>query len=267
MLHVDERGSGPVVVLLHGAPTTPNHMMPLAERLARSWRVLLVHLPGYGRSAPLEPYALEHSHVLVEETLVARRVRDVHLIGFSGGAYRALALACRAPQGEGDGLRVRSVASLAGVADFNDEEKKGLARYADLLRGDSARAFNPGPLLVDLMLSPRGRENAVSVADILGWATASKPEQLARELEAFIAGADLRPQIAKLALPILLRVGSIDAASPPERSRRIAEVAQHGSFEEVPGVGHALLCEDFDATATSIERHLRAASDPIDDRR
>jgi 3-oxoadipate enol-lactonase len=230
--------------------------MPLAERLARSWRVLLVHLPGYGRSAPLEPYSLEHSHALVEESLVARGVRDAHLVGFSGGAYRAFALASRRESA----LRARSVVSLAGVANFTEEEKEGLAQYVRLLRGGIERPFDPfqaGPILVDLMLSPRGREHPLWVEDIRSWATAIVPDDLARELEAFIGAPDLRPRIAMLELPVLVRVGSIDAASPPERSRRIAEVATRAAFEEVPGVGHALLCEDFESTAASIERHLR----------
>lgn len=233
--------------------------MPLAERLARSWRVLLVHLPGYGRSAALEPYALEHSHALVEEAVVARGVRDAHVVGFSGGAYRAFALACRTESA----LRVRSVVSLAGVANFSEEERKGLAQYVAMLRNSAERAFDTldlGPMLVDLMLSPRGREHPLWVKDIRGWAAAIAPEHLARELEAFIGAPDLRPRLAALDLPVFVRVGSIDAASPPERSQRIAEVARRVAYEEVPGVGHALLCEDFDSTAASIERHLSSSA-------
>lgn len=233
---------------MHGAPNAPEHLRPLADRLAQSYRVLLVHLPGYGRSAPIEPYAMEHSHALVEETLAARGVRDAHLVGFSGGAYRAFALAARG------NLRARTVTSLAGAADFAEHEKKKLGQYVAMLRD----AVDPAPLLVELMLSPRGRENAASVADIASWARAIRPEHLARELEAFIAAPDLRPQLAMLDLPVLVRVGSIDAASPPERSRRIAESARHVWLEEVPGVGHALLREDFDCTAASVERHLAA---------
>jgi 3-oxoadipate enol-lactonase len=232
-------------------------MMPLAERLSRSWRVLVVHLPGYRRSAALDPYAIEHSHALVEETLVARGVRDAHLVGFSGGAYRAFALATRAESA----LRVRSIVSLAGVADFTDAEKGALAKHARILRGSVERAYDPIqaiPMILDLILSPRGREQTAWVEDVRTWMEATTPEHLARELEALVGAPDLRPRIATLEVPIFLRVGSIDAASPPERSRRIVEVAPHASIEEVPGVGHALLCEDFDATAASIERHLRA---------
>jgi pimeloyl-ACP methyl ester carboxylesterase len=256
VLHVDERGSGTPVVLLHGAPTAPEHMWPLAERLARSYRALVVHLPGYGRSAPIEPYAMDHSHALVEETLAQRGVRDAHVVGFSGGAYRAFALALRG------NLRVRSVVSLAGTANFTDEEKKGLVQYVAMLRD----GVEVAPILVELMLSPRGRENAVAVEDVRSWATAISAEHLARELEAFVAAPDLRPQLGALDIPVLARVGSIDAAAPPERSRRIIDAIRtitparndRAKLEEVPGVGHVLLREDFDSTLASIERHLTA---------
>lgn len=248
VLHVDERGSGSAVVLLHGSPTAPEHMAGLAERLSARWRVLLVHLPGYRRSSPLEPYAMDHSHALVEEALGARGVRRAHVIGFSGGGYRAIALACRGA------LDVLSLVVLAGAANFEEDEKKGLTAYVGMLRA----GVDPVPIVVDIMLSPRGRENASSVADITSWCSAISAEDLARELEAFVGAPDLRPRLAELDIPILARVGSIDAASPPERSKRIAAVARRGWLEEVPGVGHALLREDFEATAASIERHLVA---------
>lgn len=241
-------------------------MWPLAERLARSYRALVVHLPGYGRSAPIEPYAMDHSHTLVEETLAQRGVHDAHVVGFSGGAYRAFALAVRG------NLHVRSVVSLAGAANFTDEEKKGLVQYVAMLRD----GVDAAPILVELMLSPRGRESPAAVEDVRSWATAISAEHLARELEAFVAAPDLRPQLGALDIPVLARVGSIDAAAPPERSRRIIEAILHpgpapartpgstlarvrndrAKLEEVPGVGHVLLREDFESTLASIERHL-----------
>jgi pimeloyl-ACP methyl ester carboxylesterase len=263
VLHVEERGTGPAVVLLHGAPTSPDHMLRLAERLSRSYRALVVHLPGYGRSAPAQAGAiapLDASHALVEEALVARRVAVAHLVGFSGGAYRAFALALRGT------IRARSVVSLAGSANFTDEEKKGLVAYVDMLRA----GVDAAPLLVDLMLSPRGREAAASRADVASWAKAISAEDLARELEAFVAAPDLLPQLASSAwpkVPVLLRVGSADRASPPERSRRVHDAfarvpggLDDVRLEEVDGAGHALLCEDFDATAASLEHHLQAAT-------
>jgi pimeloyl-ACP methyl ester carboxylesterase len=250
MLHIEQRGSGTDVVLLHGAPTTPDHMRPLAERLARRCRTLLVHLPGYGSSAGLEPYDLARSHLLLEEALGAAGVTEADFVGLSGGAYRSLAMACR------NNVRARSVVGLGAVADFPEDEANGLVEYCKLLRA----GVDPRPIVEELMLAPESRKNAAWVEDVRAWGVASPAEHLAQELEAFVAAPDLRPAIAKLEIPILLRVGSLDVATGPARSHRIARVARHATIQEVSGAGHALLCEDFEATAAAIEAHLSATN-------
>lgn len=250
MLHIEERGSGVPIVLLHGAPTAPAHLQPLAERLAREWRTLLVHLPGYGESSPLHPYDIERAHVAVEEALLARGVAEAHFVGHSGGAYRAFALATR------HAIRARSISGLSALAWFPEEMGKSFAAFAAMLRN--------GDDVVDaveaLMLTPRGRQNPEWVRDVRSWSSASPAAHLASELEAFSSAPDLRDALAQLDVPILLRVGALDEATPPVRSEEISSVARNASMQLVDGVGHAILCEDFDATATAIERHLRSTT-------
>ena len=69
-LHIEDRGRGAPVVFLHGAPTTPAYLRPLAERLSRGFRTLLVHLPGYGDRPALRPYRMDQAHTRVEESLI-----------------------------------------------------------------------------------------------------------------------------------------------------------------------------------------------------
>jgi pimeloyl-ACP methyl ester carboxylesterase len=82
---------------------------------------------------------------------------------------------------------------------------------------------------------------------------------LAAELEAFAGAPDLRDDIGRLDVPLLLRVGELDISTPKERARRIMPCARRAILNEVPNVGHALLLEDFDGTATAIEEHLSKA--------
>ena len=49
-MFVHELGTGAPVVLLHGTPSPATDWLPLAEVLARSYRVLIPALPGYGGS-------------------------------------------------------------------------------------------------------------------------------------------------------------------------------------------------------------------------
>ncbi len=61
---------------------------------------------------------------------------------------------------------------------------------------------------------------------------------------------------AALDVPITLRVGEFDAATPREAegaSEDIMKFAKNASpLEIVAGACHALLCEDFDATVAAI---------------
>src|SRR5438876_772331 len=74
-LHIDEHGAGPEVVLLHGAPSSPDDFAPLVEALEASHRVLVPHLPGYGRT-PSDPgaYSLDSVVALLERGLESRGV-------------------------------------------------------------------------------------------------------------------------------------------------------------------------------------------------
>jgi len=248
-VHVDERGRGPVVLLLHDTPCRPEHMRLLGDRLADKFRVLIVHRPGHGRSAPLEPYSLERSLSAIEEALEVRRIRDVHLVGYGVGGYLAFALAARA------GVRAQSVTCLGGTASFDTRQRERMSAWASMLRdGTDLRHIIEG-----VTLSPRGRESLEARADVRSWVDVAH-DGLARELEALISASGLYQSIARACVPILVRVGSIDAASPPELAQHIADYGAHVTYEEVPGVGHALLWEDLEATSESVERHLLAAA-------
>lgn len=232
---------------------SPSHLLPLALVVARSWRALVVHLPGYGRSPAPAVYTLTASHEAVEEALAERKCHACHLVGIGAGGYRALALAVRGA------FEVRSVAVLGGGADYTPEEARRLESFARSVRLDRDVATE----LVDLVLSPRGREHRDWVDDVRCWSRATSRENLARELEAVASASDLRPPLARLDAPVLVRTGSIDAASVPERSRRMLGALRHATYEVVPGVGHSLLHEDFAATSESILRHLaRTTSAP-----
>ena len=175
---------------------------------------------------------------------------SVCFVGTFGGAYRSFAIACRAH------VKVLSVAALGPVADFLPEEAMGLMEYAKMLR----QGVDPAPILEEIMLSERGRQDVASRDEIRAWATACPPEDLALELEAFAQAPSLLGEIAALEIPILLRVGLADNATPPARSHRIHAVATHARLQEVPEVGHAILCEDFNATADAVEAQLAAVS-------
>ncbi len=245
MIHIDIHGAqGSPIVLLHGTPTAPAHLVPLARELAGSHRALVVHLPGYGKSPPLPaPYDVARCHTLVEQALAAQGVTEATLIGFSGGAWNGIALALRGT------LRVTRLVALAGVAGFDPEHRAGFHGFAAALRaGQDLHPIAPGRFLSSAFAA----SHPDAVEGVKAWLDAIAPGNLADELDAIADAPDMRPRLGELAMPVLCRVGELDVATPVALSRTIADGVPHGTLQIVPGAGHALLYEDFDATLEAI---------------
>ncbi len=88
-------GSGPAVVLIHGADLDSRSFAAVAERLAANHRVVLVDLRFHGRSRDGGgPFSFEGD---VEEVLDAAGVKSATLVGHSLGATVALDFALARP--------------------------------------------------------------------------------------------------------------------------------------------------------------------------
>jgi pimeloyl-ACP methyl ester carboxylesterase len=90
------RGRGEPLLLIHGTGGARFHWDPVAARLAESKRLLLVDLPGHGRSEPLRqglPRTPEGYAAVLAETLTELGVQTVDICGHSAGAWTALELA------------------------------------------------------------------------------------------------------------------------------------------------------------------------------
>lgn len=94
-LYAEERGRGPVVVLLHGLGASTYSWRYVAPILARTHRVIAIDFKGFGRSDKAfdTAYSAADQARLIETFLARRGVRDVTLIGHSFGGQVALVTA------------------------------------------------------------------------------------------------------------------------------------------------------------------------------
>ena len=94
-LHVEELGSGPRVVLVHGDVTAGQQGWARQRPLAERWRLVVPDRPGAGRSAPVArvDFAAEVGD------LAPLLDGGAHVVGHSYGAVVALLLAVARPEG------------------------------------------------------------------------------------------------------------------------------------------------------------------------
>jgi 3-oxoadipate enol-lactonase len=249
-IHVHEAGSGPAVLLLHGAPTTTRGFAPMIARLATSHRVLVPDLPGYGASRALDgKYTLERVRERLEHALLARGVREVAIVGHSAGAYRAFAIALAGR------VRVGRIVSLSGMAGYGDDVRAAFRELAGMVRA----GIDFRPMWLQRMAGPDFVErHPEDVADVMSWLTAASPPVVAAELEAFADAEDLRPRLRDLDARVLARVGLLDQAAPVSFSQDIVGHAPSATLQVVPGCGHAIFYEDAVDTVEAVATFLDA---------
>ncbi len=100
ILHYDEQGSGPVIVLLHGIAGSRRYWQPLLPFITAKHRVIAIDLLGYGRSPMPKNVTYDYPTHLASiiETLDHGGVtQPFTLLGHSMGALLALRLAAMHP--------------------------------------------------------------------------------------------------------------------------------------------------------------------------
>lgn len=85
------------MVLLHGLTGSRAYLRPFAERLARTYRVVAVDLPGHGGSDVLEPFSFAAAARLMADAVGRLGVEQPVVIGHSFGAPLAVAWAAERP--------------------------------------------------------------------------------------------------------------------------------------------------------------------------
>ena len=93
--HIQDIGTGPVILLIHGAGSTTHSWQRLVPFLTDKYRVIMVDLPGQGftRLGAQQRCGLDHMAEDLTSCLTALNIEPKVIIGHSAGAAIALRLA------------------------------------------------------------------------------------------------------------------------------------------------------------------------------
>ena len=254
--HVQEMGTGPDLLLIHGAGGAAHSWRGMLPRLARTHRVLALDLPGQGfttRGARgregLDPVATDIAALAAAEGWAPAAV-----IGHSAGAAVALRLA-----GMVGASRVACV--NAALGDFPGLAGLLFPAMAKLL------AANPLTALTVSALATRG------AAERIIRSTGSSIDDEGLDCYARLFGdrghvdatlrmmarwslTALRRDLPGIAIPVLLLTGDRDVAVPPEVSDEAAAMLPRAERLDLPGLGHLAHEEAPDRVADAISEFL-----------
>lgn len=286
-VHAVELGSGPPVVLLHGAGLAADVWAYQLRDLSADHRVVAVDLRGHGGStlAP-EPVAPDPSgrpaagtagdltiSAMADDVAVALEVLGIDgavLAGHSMGGMVALRMLRDRPELAGGVVAAVAFVSTSAGLGLAVPAWETLARTIGRAAGSGATRVQGGrPSL------PRG--DLGYLASRLGFGRDPRPEQVAatlamlratpsavfRALWPEVLAFEERAPYATAGLPVAVAVGSADRLTPPLYARRIAAGFEHAVVHEFVGAGHMLMYERRDALDDLLEQlAVRAARGP-----
>jgi len=241
-------GRGDPVVLLHAFPLDGSMWDAERAELAKSHRVIIPDLSGFGRSGSASPpQSLDQHADDVVGILDSLGVERATVAGLSMGGYIAFALARRHPE-----RLSRLILADTRAAPDSPEGRRGRDENIALVQRDGV-----APLverLLPKLLSPQAPPAVVERVRALG--SRQSAVALTSALAAMRDRPDSTPLLAKIAVPTLVIVGEADAISPPAEARAIAAALPAGQLAVIDGAGHLANLESPAAFMTAMRRGL-----------
>lgn len=238
-------GSGPVILMLHGIGGGHRAFAPQVETFASlGYRAVAWDMPGYGHSAPIEPYTfkgLAHSCIQLIESL---KCDSVILLGHSMGGMVAQEVVARRPDLV-NRLILCGTSPSFGKPDGDWQREFIAQRTAPLDAGQSMADL--AEVLVPQMVGPASLPEGVRLATHCMSQVPGSTYR--RALEALVT-FDRRANLPLIHVPTLLVAGEHDRNAPPGVMKKMAAAIPGSTFLELPGVGHLLNLEapeEFDA--------------------
>ena len=235
-LHVDVRGAGPPLIVLHGFTQTARLWGRFGDLLAESHTLLAVDLPGHGDSGSVRADLPTAAGLVAEAVRAQVGDQPCTLLGYSLGARVGLHVALAAE------LPLRAVVFIGVTAGMEDPDERARRRQSDDALADGLEASGDvqafiddwlrGPLFERLEIgdaaqrSERLRNSAAGLASSLRLCGTGTQDPL----------WDLLPTLGS---PVLAMAGSDDTRFA-SYALRVARLVPHGVTSLVPGGGHAV---------------------------
>ena len=226
-------GGGPTVVLLHGIGGGHLAFAPQVESLASNgYRAVAWDMPGYGHSAPIEPYTFKGLAQSCVRLIEALKCDHVALVGHSMGGMVAQEVIARRPD------LVNKLVLCGTSASFGkpggDWQRDFIAqRTAPLDSGGTMAEL--AQVLVQQMIGPGSLPEGVKLATHC--MAMVPPATYRRALEALVT-FDRRANLPNIDVPTLLIAGEHDRNAPPALMKKMAAEIPRSTFIEMRGIGH-----------------------------
>jgi pimeloyl-[acyl-carrier protein] methyl ester esterase len=253
MLYVQQAGSGPDVVLVHGWGLHAGIWENVAAHLMSQYRITLVDLPGHGRSQLMPGDELTLDNMV--DSLIEAVPKDATWIGWSLGGLLSMRAALRHPE------YVRALAIIASSPRFTSSADWPNAMAPDVLTDFADRLLQDweatlqGFLFLQMFGTADARQHVRQLREHLLEYGAPDVAALHGGLE-ILQSTDLRDELTELSCPSLFLYGERDRLVPPGVAADIQTLLPAANTCVIEDAGHVPFVSHFDTTLEQLRHFL-----------
>lgn len=222
-------GSGPALFLFHSLLSDRASFAAIEPELMRSRRVIAPELPGFGGSKAVDGGLAAVADRMAE---VVGEVgdREAIVLGNGYGGFVALQMAIRHPS-----MAKKLILADCGAA-FSEAGREAFRNMAAASRTKGLAAITD--VAMRRLFAPEFQESHPELMRDRREAFLKTDPEVLQAACAQLAALDLRPELSKVKVPVLVLVGEHDEATPPPMSHELAALLPNARLEILHGCAH-----------------------------
>jgi 3-oxoadipate enol-lactonase len=223
-------GEGTPLFLFHSLLSDRASFDAIAPELARSHRVIVPELPGFGGSKAVSGGLAAVADRMAEAVRDAAASQQPIVLGNGYGGFVALQMA----------IRHSDIASKLILADcgaaFSEEGRQAFRNMAAASKAKGLAAITD--VAMRRLFAPEFQAAHPDLMACRREAFLKTDPEVLQAACAQLAELDLRPELSKVKMPVLVLVGEHDEATPPPMSHELAALLPNARLTILTGCAH-----------------------------
>jgi pimeloyl-ACP methyl ester carboxylesterase len=246
-----DKGSGPVVVFVHGFCESKDIWKTFAERLSANYRVICLDLPGFGESMlDKEQVSMEWFADEVQQLMKLLSIQLFTFVGHSLGGYVGLAYAEKYAQ------HLNGLCLFHSTAYADSEERKiNRDKTIAFIHKYGADMFTQS-FIEPLFLLKNRQALKNEIAELKSIAKESSGKGIIATTAAMRDRPDRTHVLASSKIPVLIIGGKNDATIPIAKLEELSQLSSVIQLAEIEDCGHMGMYEQKEKTFEVLSEFL-----------
>ena len=221
-------GEGPALFLFHSLLSDRASFDAIAPQLSKTHRVIVPELPGFGGSKAVSGGLAATADRMAEA--VKEAGGEAIVLGNGYGGFVALQMAIRHPT-----IASKLILADCGAA-FSEQGREAFRTMAAVSKAKGLSAITD--VAMRRLFAPEFQAAHPDLMRDRREAFLKTDPQVLQAACAQLAELDLRPELSKVKMPVLVLVGEHDEATPPPMSHELAALLPNARLKVLAGCAH-----------------------------